>query len=342
MNIRWPRCPSQAIRWLLAFSACVIVTLCYLTWILCGPLGFEGGARTFEVQPKTTLSHIAADLHTQGILKHPRYFMLYGRLTGASRHVQTGEYLIRPNDSMASVMQCLAHGRTYQRAWVLLPGWSVAQIKHALAQAPSLHATIQHDSAATLAQRLGVRGGLEGQLLPETYFYSKGDDDLSVLRRAHAQMHTALRDAWAQRAPQLPYKHPRQALIVASMIEKETACAAEMPRIAGVMLYRWQRGMKLQVDPTVLYAISHGWPEQFMQSTRSKLTHNDLSHPSPYNTYRHRGLPPTPIATPGPLALHAALHPEYTGDLYYVATDTGCHVFSKRLRAHRAATRQYR
>jgi UPF0755 protein len=228
----------------------------------------------------------------------------------------------------------MAAGRVLQHMFTLVDGWTFAQVRAALAQAPKLRHTLPNISDAQAARALGIDApNPEGWLLPQTYAYVLGDSDMDVLRRAHAAMQRLLTADWAERAPDLPIKNPYQALILASIVEKESALASERPRIAGVFVRRLQLGMKLQTDPTVIYGMGAAY--------HGIITRKDLQTDTPYNTYTRFGLPPTPICMPGAPALWAALHPAPGKSLYFVARGDGTHQFSDTLQQQDAAIDKY-
>jgi UPF0755 protein len=228
----------------------------------------------------------------------------------------------------------MAEGCVVQHMFTLVDGWTFAQVRAALAQAPKLRHTLQNLSDAQVAQRLGIdEPNPEGWLLPQTYAYVLGDSDLDVLRRAHAAMQRTLAADWAARAPGLPLRTPYQALILASIVEKESALASERPRIAGVFVRRLEIGMKLQTDPSVIYGLGAAY--------HGDITRKDLETDTAYNTYTRYGLPPTPICMPGAPALQAALHPAPGKALYFVARGNGTHQFSDTLQEQNQAVDKY-
>lgn len=282
---------------------------------------------------KATLRKLRAAGITQGM---DLEWQLLARQVGAAGKLKVGEYALAPALSPRELLTRMRQGRVIQYRFTLVEGWNVRQLRAALATATPLQQTIGSLDDAALMARLGFPGQHpEGRFLPETYLYQRGDSDLDVLKRAHAAMDKALAQAWEQRAADLPLTSPEQALILASIIEKETALGSERPLIAGVFLRRLQLGMKLQTDPTVIYGIGSSYD--------GNIRRRDLTTDTPYNTYTRTGLTPTPIAMPGREALLAAVRPAPGDALYFVAVGdgTGAHAFSATLAEHNAAVARY-
>ena len=263
-------------------------------------------------------------------------WQVLARQTGAAGKLRIGEYALTPSLSPTELLQRMRQGKVIQYRFTLVEGWNIRQLRSALARAnPLQHQLDQLDDAA-LMRKLGFAGQHpEGRFLPETYLYQRGDSDLDVLKQAHAAMDKALAEAWSQRADNLPLQSPEQALILASIVEKETGLASERPRIAGVFARRLQQGIKLQTDPTVIYGMGSDYD--------GNIRKRDLTTDTPYNTYTRSGLPPTPIAMPGRAALLAAVKPEPGKSLYFVAIGDGSggHQFSDTYAEHQAAVARY-
>ena len=258
----------------------------------------------------------------------------YNFFTGISRHLHVGEYRLSPGDSLMVLLQRLQRGEVLQRSFTLVDGWNMREVRRALQQAPGLVQTLTGLSDDDIMQRLGKpEWHAEGWFAPDTYFYTAGTSDLDILSRAFERQQKLLDQYWPDRATGLPYTEPYDALIMASIVEKETGVASERQQIAGVFVQRLLRGMRLQTDPTVIY----GMGDRYHGNIRRK----DLLTPTPYNTYTIRGLPPTPIAMPGDQAIYAALHPADTDALYFVARGDGTHQFSSSLEEHEKAVREY-
>lgn len=267
---------------------------------------------------------------------HDLEWRLLARQMGAADRIQVGEYQLAPGITPRQVLADLRDGKVVSHRFTIVEGWNLRDLRAALAKAdPLVHDTGELDDAA-LMKALGHPGvHPEGRFLPETYHYTRGDSDLDLLGRAYDAMARALDAAWASRDPGLPLGSKEDALVLASIVEKETGVAEERPRIAGVFVRRLEKGMKLQTDPTVIYGMGDAY--------KGNIRKADLLADTPYNTYTRAGLPPTPIAMPGTGALQAATHPADGKAIYFVAVGDGSgrHVFSATLAEHQAAVREY-
>ena len=261
-------------------------------------------------------------------------WQLLARQLDAAGKLKVGEYALSGELTPRELLLRMRAGKVLQHRVTIVEGWNIRQLRAALKRAePLLHTTDTLDDAA-LMQRLGFGGQHpEGRFLPETYVYQRGDSDLDVLKRAHAAMEKALDEAWESRAPDLPINTPYELLTLASIIEKETALASERPQIAGVFVRRLKFGMRLQTDPTVIYGMGENYAGNIRRS--------DLETDTPFNTYTRDGLPPTPIALPGSVALQAVLHPAPGDALYFVARGDGSHEVSPTLDAHNRAVHKF-
>ncbi len=298
------------------------------------PLSVAAPAR-IVVARGSALKAIAAQLERRGYTRAPTlYWRALAAWMGVTGRLHAGEYALAPGMTPRVLLQDMAAGRVVQHMFTLVDGWTFAQVRAALARAPELRHTLQHMDDAQATRALGIPApGPEGWLLPQTYAYVLGDSDLDVLRRAYRAMQRLLAAQWPRRASGLPLRTPYQALILASIVEKETARPDERARIAGVFVRRLERGMKLQTDPTVIYGMGAAY--------HGVITRKDLETDTPWNTYVHAGLPPTPICMPGAPAVIAALHPAAGKSLYFVARGDGTHVFSETLRQQDAAIDRY-
>ena len=265
---------------------------------------------------------------------HDLDWRLLARQMDAAGRLKVGEYALEPGMSPRILLQRMRDGRVVHYRVTVVEGWNFRQLRAALAAADPLeHETGELDDAALMAA-LGHPGQHpEGRFLPETYLYQRGDSDLDVLRRAHAAMEEALAQAWEARAADVPLNSPEEALILASIVEKETGQAHERPQIAGVFARRLRKGMLLQTDPTVIYGLGSAYD--------GNIRKRDLTTDTPYNTYTRAGLPPTPIAMPGRAALQAAVNPAPGDALYFVARNDGSHIFSATYAEHDAAVDCY-
>lgn len=298
------------------------------------PLQVEARGAVYTVKPGKSLRQIASELRQHGILKQPRYLEWYGRWHGLAGHIQAGEYLITPDLTAPDLLQRMVAGKTYQYALTLVEGWNFKDMMAAIQAHEALHHTLGAADAGTVMAAIGHPGEYpEGRFLPETYHFPRNLSDVDLLKRAYVAMQSELDRRWPQRAEGLPLQTPYEALILASIIEKETGLAAERARIAGVFVRRLQKGMRLQTDPTVIYGLGDAYD--------GDIRFRDLKQDTPYNTYTRAGLPPTPIAMPGIEALDAALHPAEGDALYFVARGDGSHIFSATLQEHTRAVRQY-
>ena len=279
---------------------------------------------------------IAARLQQAGVLEYPKLWVWYARLFDMAKKVKAGEYVVTPGTSTLLVLDDMVKGKVVQYAVTLLEGWTTAQALAALQQAPGIAATLSAGDDATLLRVIGAEpyySHSEGIFYPDTYHYIKGTKDWDILKQAYTRLHTTLMTAWENRAPNLPYNTPYEALIMASIIERETSVAAEREQIAGVFVTRLQKGMRLQTDPTVIYGMGDKYT--------GNITRKDLLTPTPYNTYTNKGLPPTPSALATEASIQAALHPLLNGMLYFVGKGDGYHQFSPTLEEHNAAVRKY-
>jgi len=303
---------------------------------LATPLHAGDEAVQVEIPRGQPLSVTANDLAARGVLDHPRWLIAYARVTGADERVRAGEYKIEPGTTPAGLLALFETGKVVQHAVTFLEGWTFRELRGALAREPHLQQTLAEQSDAAVMRALEEpEQHPEGLFFPDTYIFGKGTTDLEILRQARARMRKELEGAWAARAENLPLKSPYEALILASIVEKETALASERPRIAGVFTERLRRGMRLQTDPTVIYGLGKAYD--------GNLRRHDLERDGPYNTYTRTGLPPTPIALPGAEALRAAVQPDERGEIFFVATGLpdGSHAFSRTLAEHQAAVNQY-
>ena len=287
-----------------------------------------------QVPRGMSLRHLSERLVALGVLDQPYYFMLLAYLRGDAKRVQAGTYALRSGMKPAEVLDLLVSGRVVQQPVTLIEGWTVQQALNAIARNPKVEHRLKPATPQALMAALGKPElAAEGRFLPDTYHFPKGVTDVAVFRRAYAAMETFLAREWPKRAPDLPLANPYEALILASIVEKETGKAEERPQIAGVFIRRLRRGMKLQTDPTVIYGLGADFD--------GNLRRADLRKDTPYNTYVHWGLPPTPIALPGRAAILAVLHPQPGDSLYFVAKGDGSHQFSTTLKEHNRAVRRY-
>jgi UPF0755 protein len=298
------------------------------------PLDVGTDGAIYMVLPGTSLSRLADELAQRGITAHPRYLVWLGRLNGQSHQIQAGEYEIAPGTKPEQLLQMLVAGKVKLHSLTIVEGWTFRELRHAVADDAMLRHTLKGLTGEQVMARLGLPGRHpEGWFFPDTYRFPRGESDVDFLKRAQQAMDRHLQREWKERAADLPLKTPYQALILASIIEKETAMARERERIAGVFVRRLRRGMRLQTDPTVIYGMGTAYD--------GNIRSRDLKKDTPYNTYTRKGLPPTPIAMPSAASIHAALHPAPGKALYFVAKGDGTHQFSDTLAEHDRAVAKY-
>lgn len=286
-----------------------------------------------EVQPGDTLPVVLTRLDQAGWLGHPGAVRLWARLTGRGDRIVAGAYRLHADTTPHRLLDDLAAGRVRQHAIRLAEGSTFRQALNTLWASPVLSVTLRGRSNADIMAALGSpKLPAEGWLMPDTYFVTRGQTDLDVLRRSHQAMKSRLAALWPDRGPGAPAS-PTQAVILASLVEKETARADERPLVAAVLLNRLRLGMPLQIDSTVIYGLRDRFD--------GNLTRRHLQTPTPHNTYTRRGLPPTPIALPSEASLRAVLHPAAVDYLYFVARGDGSHVFSRTLAEHNRAVDCY-
>lgn len=286
------------------------------------------------VEPGRTLEGVARELETHAVIDDALRFRWFARLRAAAGAIRAGEYRFAPAVSPAQVLERLVAGEVVVHRLLILEGSTVRDLLDLVARAPSLTRVLDGATPADLFTRLGLgEGHSEGWFFPDTYHYVRGDTDADLLLRAHRRMRAVLAEAWTGREADLPYRDERDALVVASIIEKETGLPEHRARIGGVLVRRLTRGMPLQTDPTVIYGLGAAFD--------GDLKRAHLERDGPYNTYTRRGLPPTPIALPGRAAIEAALHPAEGTALYFVASGDGATWFSDTLREHNEAVRRF-
>ena len=300
------------------------------------PLAVGKAPLTVEVPSGQPFEATARDLAVRGVLDHPDWLRAYARFTGADGRVKAGEYEIAPGTTPRELLRLFESGDVVRHAVTIVEGWTFRSLRDALERSPYLDNTLAGQDDAAVMRALGESGTEpEGLFFPDTYVFGKGTTDVEIMRQARGRMQRELEAAWGQRADGLPITTPYEALILASIVEKETALATERARIAGVFTLRLRRGMRLQTDPSVIYGLGADFD--------GNLRRSDLERDGPYNTYTRSGLPPTPIALPGAEALRAAVNPDERGELFFVATGLpdGSHEFSRTLAEHGAAVRRY-
>ena len=291
------------------------------------PLNLSPDAQEIVIKPKSGLKSIANQLVEQKVLPQALPFVLLGRLLGKEPSLQSGSYTLIKNITPYQLLLSLNHGKATQGSITFIEGKTFNVMRDKLAKNDAVKSTID-DLSDNEVMRLVGNGEphAEGLFFPDTFYFDRGTADIVILKRSFESMQSKLAKAWASRIKGLPYKDSYDALIMASIIEKETGKASERPMIAGVFINRLRIGMRLQTDPSVIY----GMGDHYDGNIRKK----DLERDTPYNTYTRGGLPPTPIAMPGAASIEAALHPEQTKALYFVGKGDGSHAFANNLVEH--------
>jgi len=298
-----------------------------------GPLT---GAIRVDVEPGSSVRGVLTRLAERGAIEAPRATELYLRLHGRRLQIKAGTYEFPPRASAADILRKLERGDVILEQLTVVEGSTFAQLRHALETHPAVVSTLRAKTDADVMTAIGHGGQLpEGRFFPDTYRFAARTPDVEILKLAYGNMQQRLDTAWRERREGLPLQTPGEALTLASIVEKETGLASERARIAGVFIARLRKGMRLQSDPTVIYGIG----EKYDGDIRTR----DLSTDTPYNTYTRAGLPPTPIALPGKDSVMAAVQPDETGALYFVAIGdgTGAHYFSSTLEEHNEAVKRY-
>jgi UPF0755 protein len=287
-----------------------------------------------EIPAGTSLNRIANDLEARGYLRWPHMFVAWVRWQEQDRAIRTGEYALSPGLTPRSLLAVLVSGRNVQYPLTLIEGWTARQALTAIWEQETVQPTLLELSDEEIHALLeSSLPALEGALFPDTYFHTRGTTDLAILRRAAQRLDQVLNEEWQARAVGLPYESAWEALIMASIIERESGYVDEKQDIAGVFIRRLQTGMRLQSDPTVIYGMG--------DSYEGVIRRSDLNTTTPYNTYRISGLPPTPIALSGRDSIRASLQPRDGTALYFVSRGDGTHQFSDTLEEHNAAVRRY-
>lgn len=325
-------------RRLISTGLCVVILLGFASYALLAqwrqPVEMPATGYYLEVLPGATLSSLSHRLAEDGVIRSRLLLNGYGRLTGVDARLQSGEYRLHGSLTTPQVLAPIERGDVISYSVTLPEGITLSRALTILGDAPGLTAVLSGSEDQRLLELAEGRLSAEGLFLPETYRYERGTSDWEILRRAHDAMQKVLDRLWQERRQPLPYDEPYAALIMASIVERETGVARERRQVAGVFVRRLQRGMRLQTDPTIIYGLGDSFDGKL---SRTHLRDADNA----YNSYRHDGLPPTPIALPGVPALEAALNPDPGSALYFVARGDGTHVFSDTLEAHQKAVNQY-
>ncbi len=297
-------------------------------------LQWPAASMTFDVRSGSSLRSVSAQLATAGVIGRPEPFELLARVLGEAGRLKAGNYELNAPMTPLELLKQMTRGDVAQIALTIVEGWNFAQMRKALEAHPKIHSELTGLSDREAAERIGIDAVTpEGWIYPDTYHFSDGSSDVAILKRAHRLMQKHLAEQRQQRAANLPLQTPYEALILASIVEKETGRASERPLVAAVFINRLRIGMRLQTDPTVIYGIG--------PSFDGDIRKRDLLTDTPYNTYTRNGLPPTPIAMPGLEALRATLNPAASDAMYFVARGDGSSKFSRTLAEHERAVDQY-
>jgi UPF0755 protein len=296
------------------------------------PLNLEKDGLRFDVASGSNLSLVLRELEQQKIVQWPLLVRLYARWQGKSS-IHAGEYLLPKGSNAMDLVQRLHRGDVTSYRLTLVEGWTFRQALQQVRAGRQITRSQAGGDPVSAASALGLEESPEGWIFPDTYIYRSGTSDIELLRQAHQRMRQVLDEEWQARSENLPYSSPYQALIMASLVEKETGQPSEQDEIAGVFVRRLNKGMRLQTDPTVIYGLGDTYD--------GNLRRNHLREPTPYNTYVISGLPPTPIALPGRGAIRAALNPKPGDSLFFVAKGDGSHQFSATLAEHNRAVQRY-
>ncbi len=325
----------KLLRWVIALLLLAAAgTAAWLWRWLDQPLPLAAPSVELSIEPGANPREVANAWVRAGVNVPPRMLYEWFRWSGDARRIRAGSYVVGPQVSPRQLLAKMVQGDEAFERVRLIEGWTLKQFRAELARAPHLKPVSASLSDAQLMSAIGADGiAAEGRFFPDTYMYNRGVSDLTVLKRAYAAMHRHLNAAWEARAGELPLRTPSDALILASIVEKETGKASDRAQIAGVFNNRLRVGMPLQTDPAVIYGLGDAFD--------GNLRKRDLLTDGPFNTYLRAGLPPTPIAMPGLASLKAAVNPERTKALYFVARGDGSSVFSDSLLDHNRAVNQY-
>lgn len=321
-------------NWILFSMIAVLGLFAWLAYYAISPLKLQPNSQEITIQPKSGLRSIANQLVKQGVMNEPWRFILIARLLNKQSYLQAGSYTLNKNVSPYQLLLSLNHGKTTQGSITFIEGRTFAQMHDKIIKNDAIKQTLTGLSESEMLKSIGSDYTVaEGLFFPDTFYFDRNTADTVILKRSYDSMQSKLAKAWQGRDANLPYKNSYQALIMASIIEKETGKATERPMIAGVFVNRLRMGMRLQTDPTVIYGMGMNYD--------GNIRKKDLMADTPYNTYTRDGLPPTPIAMPGMAAIDAALHPAATKALYFVGKGDGSHLFSNNLVEHNLAVVRY-
>lgn len=291
----------------------------------------------FTIKKGELIRHIANNLQQQSIITHPEYFRLYARLSKKAEKIKAGEYSLKAGMTIVDLIDLFISGKVNQYSLTIVEGWTVKEALHAIITDNNLTQSstpIELDNYDDLKKYLKTQQtNLEGLLYPDTFNFPRGTSHYQFIKRSYEEMQRVLAEEWQNREKTTPLKSAYEALILASIVEKESGVSSERSKIAGVFIRRMNKNMRLQSDPTIIYGMGDRY--------NGNIRRRDINEKTAYNTYQINGLPPTPIAIPGREAIHAVLHPDKGKSLYFVADGSGGHAFSNNLKAHNNAVRKY-
>lgn len=322
---------------LIALLICVAGTLLVANWQMQSSLdqSVTDESKLLTVAAGASMNSFSKQLQKEGYIDNRFWLRVYARLFPQQALIKAGTFEITEQDSLRSLLAKVVSGKEHQFSMTFIEGSQYKEWLKQIKTLPSIkHSLPENITGEELSKLIGISAqNPEGWLFPDTYAYTKGTTDISLFKRAHQRMEATLAELWQQQAADLPYDSPYEVLIMASIIEKETAVLAEQPLIAAVFINRLRKKMRLQTDPTVIYGLGERY--------QGDITRAHLREKTAYNTYRINGLPPTPIAMPGRSAIEAALNPADSDYLYFVSRGDGSHYFSKTLQEHNKAVRKY-
>lgn len=298
------------------------------------PVNLPADEQQVVLKQGWSLGEFARELNRLGVIDQPRFFVFLGREMNAARKLHAGEFIVRRGMTPRDVLQLATDGKVVQYSITLIEGQTFREMLARIQSNEAIRTSLDGMAPDEIMAKLGYPGQHpEGRFLADTYYFPRNTSDLDVLQRAYRAMQLQLAAAWQERAADLPFRNPDEALVLASIVEKETGKASERPIIAGVFVRRLEKGMRLQTDPTVIYGLGDRFD--------GNLRRRDLRTDTPYNTYTRHGLPPTPIAMPGAAALEAVMHPADGDSLYFVSRGDGSHYFSATLKEHELAVDKF-
>lgn len=298
------------------------------------PANIDSGGYTLKVERGMSLAKVGAQLEKDQVIKHGAVFSLLGRITERAGKIKAGEFHLNAGMTPNQIIDVMVGGKTVSYRFTIVEGWAFKQLLNKLKLVPELKQDLKGLSRQQVMNYIGYpEKHYEGRFLPDTYQFQRGDKASSILKRAYKALNATLEKEWLARSNDLPYKSSYDALIMASIIEKETGYRGEREKVAGVFVRRLDQKWRLETDPTVIYGIGDEYD--------GNITRKHLRTPTPYNTYRMKGLPPTPIAMPGRKAIHAAMHPDDSDNMFFVADGSGGHKFSATYAEHKRAVACY-